>query len=539
MSRITTEPWPTSREFVEAVQNPGTCFTEPELRSSVTALDKLGMPLVTSGQFAYVFKLNGTGGRKAQAVRCFRGLLGDRAERYGRISDHLEHVSVPQIADFEYDPAGILVGGRKYPTVVMEWIEGQPLDVYISRFIGKADEMKSLAGSWLKILAALKAGGIAHGDLQHGNVIIDPGNSIRLVDLDGLYVPSMKGWKSAEVGHRHYQHPKRNRDHFGPALDNFSGLVIYLSLIALVTEPALWSEYHDENLIFTASDFGSPASSKLFQIVKKIGTEQQRLAEALENGCNSDDPLKCPSVLDLVAARASKWRVWMWPSLRRKVDQATPEAKTGSPVSTGTQASQGSVPSSPPLNTSARWWKTPHSTGTTSPKTTIQSKPSSRPIPAGNLAALIGATAKHALNYAFIGVFPLLGWFVLEQSLSDGNSSAMSAWLRISVAFGTVCVAWGYRKAKKEFAASTTTMTVGAASSGQTSRSPSVPPPGTPGPMVTISQTGPLVGHRIRFIYHQPTCKSATKISSRNRVNFTSATDARAAGYKQCSVCTP
>src|SRR5207244_1832453 len=112
-------------------------------------------------------------------------------------------------------------------------------------------------------------------------------------------------------------------------------------------------------------------------------------------------------------------------------------------------------------------------------------------------------------------------------------------WLRISVVFGIVCVALGYRKAKKEFAAGTATITVGAASSGQTSRSASVPPPGTPGPVVTTSQAAPLVGHRIRFIYHQPTCKSATKISRRNRVNFTSATEARAAGYKQCSVCTP
>src|SRR5437016_7370860 len=151
MSRTITQTWPTSREFVEAVQNPAHCFTDPALRSSATALDKLGMPFVTSGQFAYVFKLNSTDGTKAQAIRCFRGMLGDRAERYKRINDHLDKVSVPYIADFEYDPAGILVGGKRYPTLVMEWIEGLPVDVYLSRVISKYEIVKFLADSWLKM----------------------------------------------------------------------------------------------------------------------------------------------------------------------------------------------------------------------------------------------------------------------------------------------------------------------------------------------------------------------------------------------------
>src|SRR6202035_1250393 len=62
--------WPSSRDYVEAIQNPPLCFQDPDLRLGSSALDRLGMPFVTSGQFAYVFKLNGNNDGEAQAVRC-------------------------------------------------------------------------------------------------------------------------------------------------------------------------------------------------------------------------------------------------------------------------------------------------------------------------------------------------------------------------------------------------------------------------------------------------------------------------------------
>src|SRR4051812_29756681 len=224
--------WPASRDFVEAIQNPSHCFSGSELRTLTPALDRLGMPVVTSGQFAYVFKLNNPSGGKAQAVRCFRGFMGDRELRYERINQHLDKVSVPYFASFEYDAQGILVNGTRYPTLNMEWITGSPLDLYIERVLTRPDVLTYLAESWLKLLASLRDSGTAHGDLQHGNIIIE-NNGYRLVDLDGLWVPSMAGWKANELGHRHYQHPGRSEKLFDGNLDNFSGLVIYLSLIAL------------------------------------------------------------------------------------------------------------------------------------------------------------------------------------------------------------------------------------------------------------------------------------------------------------------
>src|SRR5262249_41823886 len=127
---------------------------------------------------------------------------------------------------------------------------------------------------------------------------------LRLVDHDGMFVPAMAGWFSSEVGHQHYQHPRRDARLFNANLDNFSALVIYLSLLALAEQPALWREHHDENLIFTKSDFVSPSSSRLFSAIREIGPEHRRLAEVLEQAAAGDAD-SVPCLLDLVSIKSN------------------------------------------------------------------------------------------------------------------------------------------------------------------------------------------------------------------------------------------
>ncbi len=299
--------WPSGRDFSEAIQNPSISFVDPELKTAMPATDHLGMPLVAAGQFAYAFKLKRANGG-ALALRCFRGFLGDREQRYRAIQSQLSQVSVPGLASFKYDPQGIKMPVQRYPILKMRWIDGLPLDVYVSQIFQHADALKDLAGQWLVTIDSLKKAGVAHGDLQHGNIIVDK-NEIHLVDLDGMYVPAMKGWKAAELGHRHYQHPARAAHHFSATLDSFSALVIYISLIAIAECPQLWTAHHDENLIFTKADFQSPGASPLFAKLRKLNAIQQLVA-ALEKGCGQD-PLNCLSPLDLVKQPSSKLPSWM------------------------------------------------------------------------------------------------------------------------------------------------------------------------------------------------------------------------------------
>src|SRR6185295_15620786 len=156
--------------------------------------------------------------------------------------------------------------------------------------------------------AVLREAGIAHGDLQHGNIIVEHG-ALRLVDHDGLFVPEMEGWQSSEVGHQHYQHPHRDARCFDSNLDNFSSLVIYLTLVSLMERPELWKEHHDENLLFTKSDFLNPSESKLFAKIKEIGPEHRHLAEVLETAAQGE-PDSVPYLLDLATIK-SNLPVWM------------------------------------------------------------------------------------------------------------------------------------------------------------------------------------------------------------------------------------
>src|SRR5262249_54737919 len=113
--------------------------------------------------------------------------------------------------------------------------------------------------------------GIAHGDLQHGNVLVVNGD-FRLVDYDGMYVPALQGRQSHELGHRHYQHPWRTAIDFGPFLDNFSAWVIYVSLVMLSVEPSLWHRLDagEEHLLFRREDFENPRSSRALSVLQRL-----------------------------------------------------------------------------------------------------------------------------------------------------------------------------------------------------------------------------------------------------------------------------
>ena len=87
-------------------------------------------------------------------------------------------------------------------------------------------------------------------------------------------------------GHRNYQHPERSADDYGEYIDNFPSLVIYLSLLAVASDPNLWDFYNDDNLIFTRSDYADPGNSEVFQRLKSSGDATvAKLSESLEECC--------------------------------------------------------------------------------------------------------------------------------------------------------------------------------------------------------------------------------------------------------------
>ena len=130
---------------------------------------------------------------------------------------------------------------------------------------------------------------MAHGDLQHGNILVDGNDQIHLVDYDGFFIPALHTQPPGEHGHPNYQHPERQQHgYYAANADAFSALVIYVSLLALRTEPGLWSLHTGENLLFKADDFTQPGRTRVWQRLQgSVDPEVQRLTATLEHFCRA------------------------------------------------------------------------------------------------------------------------------------------------------------------------------------------------------------------------------------------------------------
>jgi hypothetical protein len=315
--------YPSGADYVEALQHPRICFREEALKTAVVEHDTHGRPRPISGALASVFSLVTGSDNKRYAIKCFTREVPDQNVRYPAISQHLARISAPWKVHFEYQPTGVLVKGSWYPILKMEWVSGTSLIPWIERHNKDREAVLMLAHGFADLIAGLARQGIAHGDLQHGNVLVTPEDSLRLVDYDGMFVSQLAGRKAAERGHRNYQPPGRSIE-FDLTIDRFSSWVIYLSLMAIAQEPDLWTQYHErdgEYLLLAEEDYKEPLSSERFAALTSISTPEIReLATKVRELAGSPVDAIPPLVpIDLAAIRAP-------------MTEASPDKRTGHPA---------------------------------------------------------------------------------------------------------------------------------------------------------------------------------------------------------------
>src|SRR5438093_796605 len=278
--------WPDLTEYHEAVQHPPKAFADPGLKAVTLELDRFGMPKPATGGNAVVYKANESGGlltfKKTWAIRCFLRPISDHAERYEAISKHLRKVRLPYDVNFQFLKQGIQIRSNWFPIVKMQWADGDLLHSHIEKHLRYPASLEALRAKWVTLVRHLEAAQVAHGDLQHGNILVR-GGSIQLVDYDGMWVPALRGRNATEIGHRAYQHPERSEQDYGQEIDRFSALVIYLSLAALERDATLWERFHTgDNLIFVREDFHQLGRSEIWQQLRRIVSRQiDQLAAAV------------------------------------------------------------------------------------------------------------------------------------------------------------------------------------------------------------------------------------------------------------------
>lgn len=263
--------WPSPQDYREAIQTLSVSISDDELRAGELQLDSLQLPLVNSGQYAAVFKISGN--NRAWAVRCFLHNFPDRQDRYKKISQFVLRDDLEYTVDFELIDKGIMVGSDWFPLLKMEYVSGISLGRYVRENIKDTAKIKALIRQFEEMMKALRRDGIAHGDLQHDNIVVNDEGRLRLIDYDGMFVPDLKGWHSNELGHRNYQHPQRSELDFGPELDNFSAWLIRGALECLVAEPKTHEKFlaNDEGFLLCREDFISADFSKRLHDLEELG----------------------------------------------------------------------------------------------------------------------------------------------------------------------------------------------------------------------------------------------------------------------------
>jgi formylglycine-generating enzyme required for sulfatase activity len=302
--------WPLSQDYNEAIQDSLLCFADDELRAAQVVTNALGLPMPRSGNFADVYEMCSATGDRRWAVKCFTRAVPGQRERYAAISDHLRQAQLRFTVEFRYLEQGIRVAGQWYPVLKMDWVEGLLLNEFVRQYLDRPAMLEALANLWVKLAGKLRNAGIAHGDLQHGNVLLVPGRdekhlALRLVDYDGMFVPALARNPSGEVGHPSYQHPQRLREAiYSAEVDRFPLLVIYTAIRALITGGRpMWDRFDNgDNLLFCRMDFEAPTKSALFAALLRASDPEVRslAADLIDAACRL--PLEQAPLLDELSA---------------------------------------------------------------------------------------------------------------------------------------------------------------------------------------------------------------------------------------------
>ena len=295
-----TPSWPRSSDYLGAVQAPQISFTDSQLRNARIHVDGQGFPEAITGKWAIVFRA--TVDSRDVALRCFTRDASGLRPRYQALQAHLTGNWPGYLVDFVYRDDEILVDGQRYPMIEMAWAEGRSLDMWVGRHLGRSGDLAMLAANWLKVVRDLERRGMAHGDLANDNCLVNQ-SDFTLIDYDGFFVPALAGMPPREAGVPDFQHPGRP-GYYGPDMDKFSALVIYLSLLALESDGSLWRRYHTgENLIFTASDYAAPRATQIWQdLAGNRDPAIRRLTAALADMCEA--PIDSLQSLSRVGGRS-------------------------------------------------------------------------------------------------------------------------------------------------------------------------------------------------------------------------------------------
>lgn len=278
--------YPLISEYIESIKAAEDNFKE--LTNLRPVLGDDGQPVMSSGNFAVVFKMWDKRERSYYAIKCFTKDQPLRAESYQMIADELKKVSSSYIPFMRFYEKELFVDTQQsdesdFPVLLMDWVEGEPLDKFIRNNIEDRFQLNMLAFRFGQLAKWLICQPFAHGDLKPDNILVLSNSALALVDFDGMYVPAMNGQKAREVGSPDFSHPMRTEKDFDEHIDDFSILSILLSLKLLSLDSTIINRFGaSDRLLLSRTDYQDITKCKLIkEIYPSQNSEVNRLINQL------------------------------------------------------------------------------------------------------------------------------------------------------------------------------------------------------------------------------------------------------------------
>jgi len=279
--------YPSIRQYTETIKwaanSPEECFDKLSNLRPVLGAD--GEPIMSSGNFAVVFKMQDTKTGKYYALKCFHREQVERSSYYKFISDELnkkysvlefnQNETTTYLVRAQYYEKEMYVDmgntNSLFPVLLMEWVDGITLDRFILQNRNNQKSLQSLTYRFSRMAKWILSQNFAHGDLKPDNILVRKDGSLVLVDYDGMYVPAMKGKKAIELGSPNFRHPQRTEKDFDEYIDDFSIVSILLSLKAISLAPTLFIQFvTGDKLLFEEKDYQTINESEIMPLLIKI-----------------------------------------------------------------------------------------------------------------------------------------------------------------------------------------------------------------------------------------------------------------------------
>lgn len=258
---------PLLRNIIDAMKH--YYLTLRTLKGLTPRLTHSGEMRFCSGRRSIIFDVDTPEGH--YALKCYTSTPEGAQELFDTIvSLHTELIVAPQFL-----PSELYVSGGTYEgyidLLLTPWAEGDTLDYELRRaaFNRESDTLGRLAEEFRRLSLEILSSPWRHGDLKPDNIIVAPNGKMRLIDLDGLYHPSLPS--RGECGTPGYIHPSRGEG-YDSHIDDYSIALICTSLHSLALKPDLLDLYPSNALLINPTEAINGQSRCLDEIKQLFAT---------------------------------------------------------------------------------------------------------------------------------------------------------------------------------------------------------------------------------------------------------------------------